>query len=716
VERLRYSKTLAWGVFVSAVVLTVAGGVLWILNAASPTPQDFGTTGGRVAYGVAFFAFSLVGALIGFRRGGHPVAWICLGIGFIAAVWLFVGGWGQYTLTTNPDSLPARDWMTWLENWVWVGWLVLVGVLLFLYFPDGRLPSPRWRVVVWLAGAGTVALAASQALSPGRLDEDAEVVNPVGIEGAADLLDALSAGAALLGVCSLAAAGSVVLRYRRATGDERLQLKWFASAAVLGSLIYCAAQVMGAVAPDAAGATEDVSIAIVAALAIAVGIAILKYRLYEIDVVISKTLVFATLAVFITAVYVGIVVGLGAALGTLGDPNILLSILATAVVAVAFQPARERAERFANRLVYGRRATPYEVLAEFSDRVAETYATEEVLPNMARTIAEGTGAQRADVWLRAGSELRLAASWPEDAPGGAPPLVLSNGQLPAFARVDRAVPVRHQNELLGALTVAKPPGEPMTATEDKLLADLASQAGLVLRNVGLASELVARLEDLAASRQRLVAAQDEARRRLERNLHDGAQQHLVALKVRLDLAARMAEGDQKLRETLQSLSAGTEEAVEALRDLARGIYPPLLADQGLAAALTAHARKVAVPVAVEAEGLSRYSQEVEAAVYFCCLEALQNVTKYAQASEVVIRIDAVAGSLRFSVRDDGTGFDPARQPRGSGLQNMDDRLAALGGSLEVRSAPDTGTTIVGELPTEPRARIVPDDRTASLVF
>jgi signal transduction histidine kinase len=716
-RRLRHSQLLLWAVAGVAAALAVGGMVLEILNLSAPSSDDWGSNSGRVLAGITFLSFSLVGALIGTLRPGHTVAWICLAIGFVASLFSFAGGYGDYTLTTNPEALPGGRYMAWLENWTWVVWLGLSGVFLLLLFPDGRLPSRRWRLVAWLSVVGIVAVAVSEAFTPGPLDEDGGVVNPLGIEGAEDALEALSAGLGLLGACVLASAASVVLRFRRARGEERLQLEWFATAAAAVSVTYCAAVVLGQVASDNVSApVQDASVLSVIALPIAVGIAILKYRLYGIDVVINKAVVFAALAVFITAVYVAIVVGLGAALGTVGEPNIVLSILATAVVAVAFQPARERAQRFANRLVYGKRATPYEVLAEFSDRVAETYATEEVLPNMARTIAEGTGAQRADVWLRAGSELRLAASWPVEAPGSERPLILSNGQLPAFSKVDRAVAVRHQNDLLGALTVVKPSGEPLTATEDRLLADLASQAGLVLRNVGLASELVARLEELAASRQRLVAAQDEERRRLERNLHDGAQQHLVALKVRLDLAARMAEGDQKLRETLESLSGATEEAVEALRDLARGIYPPLLADQGLAAALTAHARKVSVPVAVEAEGLSRYSQEVEAAVYFCCLEALQNVAKYAQAGEAVVRIDEVAGSLQFSVQDDGAGFDPARQPRGSGLQNMADRLAALGGSLEIRSAPNSGTTIIGELPTEPQARRAPDDRTASLVF
>jgi signal transduction histidine kinase len=261
------------------------------------------------------------------------------------------------------------------------------------------------------------------------------------------------------------------------------------------------------------------------------------------------------------------------------------------------------------------------------------------------------------------------------------------------------VPVRHQGELLGALSVTKRPGESLTPIEDQLLDDLAHQAGLVLKNVGLTSELRARVEDLRASRQRLVAAQDEERRRLERNLHDGAQQNLVAIKVKLGLAEMFAEKDPtRAKATLAELRADTDEALETLRDLARGIYPPLLADKGLAAALESQARKATVPIAVDADGIGRYAQDVEAAVYFCVLEALQNVQKYAGRSVATVRLRATADALTFEVGDDGAGFDAATQPKGSGLQNMADRLDALGGRVTVTSALGEGTRVAGTIP------------------
>ena len=264
---------------------------------------------------------------------------------------------------------------------------------------------------------------------------------------------------------------------------------------------------------------------------------------------------------------------------------------------------------------------------------------------------------------------------------------------------DEAVPVRHQGELLGALTVTKRQGESLTPIEQKLLDDLAHQAGLVLKNVGLTAELLARLEDLRASRQRLVAAQDEERRRLERNLHDGAQQNLVAIKVKLGLAESLAAKDPtKTKAMIGQLKADTDEALETLRDLARGIYPPLLADKGLAAALEAQARKATVPVEVDADGIGRYPQDVEAAVYFCVLEALQNVQKYAGASGAVIRLQEGEDGLGFEVEDDGSGFDALTQKKGSGLQNMEDRVDALGGHIDLHSRAGHGTRVRGTVP------------------
>jgi signal transduction histidine kinase len=293
------------------------------------------------------------------------------------------------------------------------------------------------------------------------------------------------------------------------------------------------------------------------------------------------------------------------------------------------------------------------------------------------------------IWLDLGSELRPTAAWPTDA--RAVPIALPDQSIPEELDGMRAFAVRHQGEILGAIGVGKPSSDPISPADERLVGDLAGQAGLVLRNVRL-------IEDLLASRQRLVAAQDQERRRIERNIHDGAQQQLVALAVKVRLAEQMVTRDpEKAVALLSELGGHVQETLDDLRDLARGIYPPLLADQGLVAALEAQARKSAIPVAVSPNGVGRYPQEVEGGVYFCVLEALQNVAKYAHARSVDVRLVASKGSLAFEVADDGRGFDPATAS-GSGLTNMRDRLEALRGSLVIRSSPGSGTTIVGRVP------------------
>jgi signal transduction histidine kinase len=220
---------------------------------------------------------------------------------------------------------------------------------------------------------------------------------------------------------------------------------------------------------------------------------------------------------------------------------------------------------------------------------------------------------------------------------------------------------------------------------------------LVLRNVRL-------IEDLKASRLRLVAAQDQERRRIERNIHDGAQQQLVAIGVKQRLLGSMiGRDDGKARELVEQLAHDTTDALENLRDLARGIYPPLLADQGLVSALQAQARKAPVPATVQAEGVERFTPDVEAAVYFSCLEALQNIGKYAEASRADISLSSDDGTLTFRVSDDGRGFDPATISYGTGLQGISDRLAALDGTVEIESGPGRGTTVIGRLPRSSRA-------------
>jgi len=688
---------LAWGVGLCSLGLVAANLVLLALEWKA---IDLQTAQGTIPYLVQAPIVTILGLLITVRRPRNSIGWLLLAVGAAEAICYFAK---FVALRGLLAGVSPRGWVVWPA--VVFGIAVSLGPVLLafviLLFPNGRLlPGQRWRwatrVVVAVV---TVAIASSLiAVAPIQLSTRVpSMANPLAVPA----LNGLTNGGPLVGIALplllVLLVASVVVRFRRSRDVERSQLRWFAYAAgaAIGLIILAFPLPAGSVG-DEAWLAGIFGLAVLVPAAI--GLAILRHGLYDIDVFVSRTIVYGSLAVFITAVYVGIAVGIGTLVGSGGKPNLGLSILATAIVAVGFQPVRERVQRVANRLVYGRRATPYEVLSQFSERVAESYASDEVLPRMAHVLAEGTAAELAEVWLRSGESLRRAAAFPMESsvPG---PVQLDVAEAQRIPDADRTVEVRHQGELLGALTVTKRRGESLTPIEIKLMDDLAHQAGLVLKNVGLSADLQARLDDLRASRQRLVAAQDNERRRLERNLHDGAQQHLVAIKVKLGLVEMLLTRDPlKARATIGDLKGDADAALDTLRDLARGIYPPLLADSGLAAALRSQAGKATLPVHVDADGVGRYPQETEAALYFCTLEALQNVQKYAQASTATVRLRADGARLVIEIADDGCGFDVRATMRGAGLTNMEDRLDALGGTLHIDSSPGVGTTLRATVP------------------
>jgi signal transduction histidine kinase len=650
----------------------------------------------------AIMGYATVGRLIASRHPHNPIGWLFLASGVLFAVAAVTDAYAIRGVRTAPGTLPLVSLAAWIQHFIFVPALTVIPLAVLL-FPTGQLPSPRWRPAAWAIVAGAALAVTGLVIKPGQAGGTVTVENPTGIQGFGPLGGALQLMAGVIILAgTVASVIAVILRFRRSGGQERQQLRWLVYTSAAAIAVFALAWLVEPLLGERGvpvGNVLVISFFLIATIGIpaATGVAILRYRLYSLDVVIRRTVVVAILATFITLAYVLVVVAIPVlvlGVGSSGGPEYLLPFIAAAVLALAFQPVRNWARRLANRLVYGKRATPYEVLVEFAEH-AGSYSIEEVLPRMAEIVAKGTGALRAAVWLRVDDTLRREAEFPPDRPGGWPASqTMEGGNLPAVPGADASVPVRHHGELLGAVTVAMPPAEPLTPAHQKLLADVASQAGLVLRNVRL-------IEDLRASRQRIVAAQDEERRRLERNIHDGAQQQLVALAVNLRLARSLADKDaRRAAEVLERLQADAQQALEDLRDLARGIYPPLLADKGLAAALQAQARKSPLPVEVHPDGIGRYAAEAEAAVYFCVLEALQNAAKYSHASRVEVRLHAADGELRFEVVDDGAGFDPATTPRGSGLQNMADRLEALSGTLEVRSVPGEGTTVAGRLPVD----------------
>ena len=586
------------------------------------------------------------------------------------------------------------------------GLLPAVALDLIASLPDGQLVSRPRRVVVavgYAAGVGLgLALWAERPALP---------LWPVVVAGI------------------LAVAAGVPLSHRRfvaTSGTARQRMEWIGLAAVLvaeAALVVIALRLLAGwprQVPEVVGA-----VSVVIPLGLAAGTS--PRLLGRVDRLLAHTVSLAGLSSLVVAVYLLVVLGLGRVPSERERALLLLSMVAAAVCALLYHPARQRLTEAANRMVYGERSPPEEALRTFGTRLSRAIPLDELLLQLAESLHRTMALEAAEVWTGSEGLLERAASVPDLGPAR---LVLDQAEASVIARAGvsgpawlaiwipsllegrqaaatRVAAVAHSGDLLGLLVVARRVDEHFTEEDERVLAELARQVGLALHNVRLDSALQAslvelrrRAEELQASRARIVAAADAERRRIERNLHDGAQQRLVALAVKLRLARRLVDADpEQTRGMLDELREELKDAVEELRSLAHGIYPPLLMDQGLAAALGSAAQRATIPTRVEAGPIGRYPSELEAAAYFCCLEALQNAMKHAgPQATAVVGVWEEAGALRFTVRDDGTGFDPAARDGGTGFVNMRDRLGAIGGTLRVESSPGAGTSILGTLP------------------
>lgn len=413
--------------------------------------------------------------------------------------------------------------------------------------------------------------------------------------------------------------------------------------------------------------------------------AIPRHNAHGINVIMDKAILYAILAAFIALVPIAVVRGVGGLVGMGENANMALSIGATAIAAVAFQPVRLRVRRFANRLVYGQRVTPYEAMSSFSRRMAGALALDATLPSIAEAAAKGVGAQSSLVRLFLPGGRQEEATWPPE----------SSPQS-----FDRTVKVSHQGEVVGEIAVVKTAGGRLTIQDQAALDDFASHAGIVMRNLRLTQELRHKLSELQESRRRIVCAQDFERRGMERDIHDGAQQQLVSMSVKLGLArSTLARSPEKAAEVLDDLRRDTGEVSETLRDLARGLFPPILQERGLASAIQAHVDRTGPGVLVQDElGGARFALETEANVYFVIREILRNAAEHAPGAEVSVRLVTGDGRLEFSVEDSGPGLHQNLGSDGSALKKIQDRLEALGGTLRIDSAPGAGTAVVGSVP------------------
>ena len=445
----------------------------------------------------------------------------------------------------------------------------------------------------------------------------------------------------------------------------------------------------------------------------------------------AAVIVVLGLGVLIAAVYAAVVLVLGRA-PVEGERSLLLWSMAASAVAVALAfPVRRALTAFGRRVVQSDRGAASDTIRNFGSRASRSVPLDDLLLQAAESLRTSLGLASAELWTMVGDSLTLKISDPERRRPRIPLGVAETGSIAhsgvsglAWLRVwlpgllvdrgdepvVRATPFVNAGEFLGMLLVQRPDGAAaFTDDEELALGELARQIGLTLHNAKLDSALQASLdevrrqaEELQVSRGRIVEASDTARRQIERDIHDGVQQHLVALAVKVRLIKQLQiQNPAKAAELLESLGGDLNDTLQELRDLAHGIYPPLLADKGLADALASAARRSVLPTEVDAAGLRRYSRVVEATAYFCCLEAFQNAGKYAGADvRVHASVREEGGALIFSVTDDGVGFEPRVAAQGVGFTNMNDRLGAVGGTLRVESTPGVGTRVTGTIPLQ----------------
>jgi two-component system NarL family sensor kinase len=677
------AEGVAWSVWGLALALAVVGAVLWFLN------RDLG--------GAAFVpqlllvpGFASVGVVVAVRRRGHRIGWLFLSMGLVAALTGFGFEYAVRAEVTAPGSLPAGWLWAAVAGWIWPLSFAGLGFVLVL-FPDGGLPSPRWRPLAWALGLSFGAALAWGVVRPEPIDLSVlKVDNPLGIglleRVVSEPLERVVGWVVFLvwAVTILACLLAPFVRWRRAGWEARQQLKWLALVAAMSAALAVAGFLLKTtdVAQGLGGLLLVVALTgLGVGIPLAVGVAILRHRLYEIDRIISRSLVYALLTACVIAAYVGLVSVLGGLLSTRASLGV--SLVATVVVAVLFEPARRRIQLGVDRLLFGERRNPSAVLARLG-RLEATLAPELVLAGVAQTVASALRLPYAAVELR----------WPEGT------VQAAHGDPVAEPVV---VPLVYQQQPVGRLLVSpRAPSERFTGVERRLLDDLAGQVALVASAVQLTV-------DLQHARERLVRGREEERWRLHRDLHDGLGPTLAGVVLGLDAVHRALGGDQAaVGQLVDRLKADLQAAVADTRRLVYELRPPALDELGLVAALRKQAASLGLdglglPVQVQApDRLDGLPAAVEVAAYRITLEALTNARRHAQAHRCQVRL-ALDDGLGIEVRDDGRGL-PADPADGVGLASMRERAAELGGWCQIEPVPNGGTSVRVWLPVAPRGR------------
>ena len=417
----RAAVWLAWALAALSLLLCAASIALYVAAGSVQPPSNWGTGGHSavLVLVVPFLAFPFVGALIASKRSKNPIGWICLAVGVIWMIMLTSTSYGWYGLVVRPGSVPFPAAIGSLGGWAWAPAVGLLGTYLILLFPDGRLPSRRWRPLAWISGAAILSVSAGSALTPGPVEGFPGIDNPFGLEKYPWVADAAQSLTLLLPVCILASVVSLVLRFLRARGEEREQIKWLAFAASILGLGFSSYVIPGNILPDDAGGAdplwqnllEDAVTLSFAGIPMAVGIAVLRHRLYDIDLIINRALVYVSLTVLLAAVYAGGVVGLQAALRSLtGQESTLAVVASTLAIAALFGPLRRRVQAFVDRRFYRRKYDAAKTLDAFSVRLRDETRLDALSDDLVGVVTRTVQPAHASLWLRpeAGSEGRQA--------------------------------------------------------------------------------------------------------------------------------------------------------------------------------------------------------------------------------------------------------------------------------------------------------------------
>jgi hypothetical protein len=665
---------LAW---LLCAVTAVLGAIYTWLAIAHPSMQNL-LIGWPVVTVSTMFA-AVLGARIVGRYPGHRVGWLFI-LGAVANA-------ANGPLLVYADLVLVKhelgpEWAAkaavWIISFTDLPLPVLLTCLLFLLFPDGRLLSPRWRPVLWATWASFLVFLATMLVLVDLTRIRQLTFASYAGRLASEILDVLLITYAAEMVLSTIAVG---VRMRRARGVERQQMRWLAVAAgafaiALGALLL----------DDLLGYADDVSIWFLlppvnitySLIPVAAALAVLRYRLYDIDVLIGKAITWGLLVVFVATGYVIVVVTFGAAIGSRAASAFWPSLIATAIVAIAFQPLRRRFQQVADRVVYGKRAAPYDALADFSRRLVVSKSPKDLLAEVAEAVAQAVGARQVTLQLQVAGATQPAAAWPADATS--PPEI--------------ELPLQEGGEVLGSIAITMPPGRWLRPGERRLLVDFTEQAQMAFRNARMEAELAGqvaevrrRTEQLSASRRRLLSARDDERRRLAIALDRRVLPHLRTVAERLETVPSQGDGANGALALPEQCAVETESALDELREISRGLFPTLLERRGLAPALSAHfAKQGLVTLTIEPSADRRFDSAVEAATYLFCIEAANAV---AGSADITLAVQ----SEHVEITVEGTELTGTED-----IQLAADRIAAIGGEASVITRRDGSPALRARIP------------------